>query len=158
MSLSYVSTGKVTKAARDAILAEASGIERDWWCESFVFFDDPKAKGKLVGDTKLMLLGYSGAKGKYVEVDPEDDTFMAARDASFLVAQLAKWSKAHGVNWLVEETEMGLPGKITDGKPDADARKLVEALETMFDDEPLTEAKADARASKILKKHKARNA
>jgi hypothetical protein len=158
MSLSYVSTEKVAKATKDAIVADAAAIQRDWWCESFVLFEDPKAKGKLTGDTKLMLLGYSGPKGKFVEVDPEDDTFMAARDVSFLVAQLAKWSRAHGITWLVEETEMGLSGKIVDGKPDANAKKLVRALETMFDDEPLDEAKAEVRASKILKKHKARNA
>jgi len=158
MSLSYVSAEKVAKATKDAILAEAAAIQRDWWCESFVFFEAPEAKGKLAGDTKLMLLDYSGPKGKFVEVDPEDDTFMAARDVSFLVAQLAKWSKAHGVTWLVEETEMGLGGKIANGKPDANAKKLVLALETMFDDEPVDEAKAGVRAAKILKKHAGRNA
>ena len=104
-----------------------------------------------------MLLGYSGPKEKFVEVDPEDDTFMAARDVAFLIAQLAKWSKTHAVSWTVEETEMGLGGRIVSGKPDANAKKLVRALETMFDEEPLDPAKAEMRASKILKKHAARN-
>ncbi len=158
MSLSYLTAEKVNKSIKDAILAETSAVRRDWWCESIIFFDDRKAEGKLSGDTKLMLLGYGTAKGKYVEVDPEDDAFMASRDASYIVEQLAKWSKVHGISWLVEETDMGLGGTIADGRVDAGVEQVLHAFATMFDDQPASGIKADRRAESILKKYADRNA
>lgn len=157
MSLSYTSKAKVDAATRKAVLADAGSIQRDWWCESFAFFDDPKAKRKLSGDSKLMLLGYTTPKGKFVDVDPEDDLLMAAREVAFIVQRLSLWSKNFEIDWLIEESEMGLSGTITDGKPDASTKKIVETFASMADAEDVQDEASDQRAAKILKKHKARN-
>jgi hypothetical protein len=69
MSISYTSEQSVTEAVRASISGDPALQSRDWWCESVNFFDNPNTPGRLSGDTKLMLIGYSTASGEHVEVE-----------------------------------------------------------------------------------------
>jgi hypothetical protein len=158
-SLTYHSEEKVAASLQRAVEADAGAIDHDWWCEPFFFFKHPKAKGRLWGDTKYSVLGYSTARGKYVEVDPEDDMFMSAREVAFLVKHLSRWSKEHGITWLLHDEYQGDVGKIIEGKPDAGVRKYLRQMADMYDEQKQeTGPKAEKRAAAILKKHAARNA
>jgi hypothetical protein len=157
-SLTYYSEEKVSASVQEAIEADARAIDHDWWCESFVFFKHPKAKGRLWGDTKYSVLGYSTARGRYVEVDPEDDMFMSAREVAFLVKHLSRWSEQHGITWLLHDEYQGDVGKIIGGKADAGVQKYLRQLADMYDRRKHeTGPEAEKRAAAILKKHAARN-
>jgi hypothetical protein len=120
VSLSYQTTKPVSAAVKKAILADAArlNVERSWWCENFIFFEAAKRKKKgptpLTGDTKLYLPGYTWQRG-YVEVEFEDDQFMAERDTAFIIQQLVKWSRKHSINWTVSMAGVEL-GAITNGE------------------------------------------
>lgn len=109
-SLTYNSNKAVTAAIRGQIEAEAKELSHDWWAESIVFFDDPHNGGRLYGDSKLFLIGYSTDEGEYREIDPSDDSLMAWRDASFIITQLERWSVQHGITWQLScaEKEIGM--------------------------------------------------
>ncbi|MFO1485717.1 MAG: hypothetical protein U1F71_20310 [Verrucomicrobiaceae bacterium] len=114
---------------------------RDWWCESFCFYEDPQLKNHLVGNTKLFLNGYTAPSGQYVQVDPDEDCFMAAEDAQFIIDQLAEFSRQHGIQWVVdlEGAELGtiaggiVPAELTSmlmelkaiAPPDCDSKALL---------------------------------
>jgi hypothetical protein len=139
VSLFYKTAGPVSATVRGAILAEAGRINRDrrWWSESIIFFDLPgqttgaTGLAPLTGDTKLFYSGvYSDASGGYVEVDFDDDQFMAIRDAAFIVRQLVRWSREYGIDWslVMAGAELGIivagevlpPGLFGWDRPDTD--------------------------------------
>lgn len=108
MSLSYRTAGPVDARVRSAILGEAElwRENHDWWCEAILFLPQrwtPGDEDKLVGDTKLCFpMGYSTVPGQVIEVDGDDDEYMARRDAAFILGRLCAWSGAHGITWVLE--------------------------------------------------------
>ncbi|MBN9118326.1 MAG: hypothetical protein J0I06_04050 [Planctomycetes bacterium] len=109
VALFYQTTKPVVAAVKRAILADAARLngERGWWCESIIFFEVDRKKGPtpITGDTKLFRS----------DAHEDDDDFMAHRDAAFIVQQLVRWSREHGVDWTLEMagTEVGT---ITNGQ------------------------------------------
>ncbi len=109
VSLTYQTTKPVSAVVKRAVLSDAASLnrEREWWGESFIFFEVPR-KGKgptpLTGDTKLFRPA----------ADEGDDTFMASRDAAFILQQLVRWSREHGLNWTLEMAGAEI-GTITGG-------------------------------------------
>ena len=103
VSLTYETTHPVLDAVRRAVEAEAESInaERQWWCEGLIFFHSPENPLGLVGDTKLFRSDYETSTGEIVELDEEDDSFMAWRDAVYITSALARWSTAHGLTWTL---------------------------------------------------------
>jgi hypothetical protein len=152
VSLSYITTAAVPAKARTAILEDAEGVNlgREWWCESINFFTDKKRPKHLIGDTKLFFAGmYSDpdAEDGLMEVDTDDDNFMAFRDAAFILQQLMRWSKAHGVDWTLEMAGGDL-GKITKGKLKPAGLFGCDKAETKADEK---------KAAKLHKKYASRN-
>src|SRR5689334_4607799 len=90
VAISYDTTHPVEPSLREALTREADALEHDWWNESLILFEVPGRPG-LLGHTKLFTL----------DVDPDDDTFMAMRDTSFILGKLAAWSAQHGLTWAV---------------------------------------------------------
>ncbi len=117
ISLFYMTTSPASAAVRTVILDDAKRINHDrrWWCESMIFFGlgrDKENSGDhvLFGDTKFFLGGYSHGDGQFIEVDSDDEHFMAFRDAAFILHQLARWSTEHGVGWTLNmgDAEVGM--------------------------------------------------
>ena len=110
VSLSYSTTEPVRPEVRKAIEADARRLntERDWWSENLIFYRDRARPKHLTGDTKVYLgLGddlfdEDGEGEETSEADFEDDQFMGLYEARFIVLTLARWSKEHGVSWVVE--------------------------------------------------------
>jgi hypothetical protein len=71
--------------------ADETNRGREWWTEGILFFDDPEQPGVLSGSSKL----FRG--GGVVEVD--DDSFLAWRDAQFIISRLAHWGSNFGLVW-----------------------------------------------------------
>ncbi|MGE0546061.1 MAG: hypothetical protein AB7O24_07415 [Kofleriaceae bacterium] len=154
VELSYWTTAAIEPALRARIEREASELSanREWWCESLVFFEWPGKPG-LAGSTKIFFGGgYSTESGDFVEVDPRDDMFLAARDASFIVAELARWSGLHGFSW---ELVCGEPiGRIVAGSVEL---RVEEFLAALADEGQATGPAADEqRATSLLATHIAR--
>lgn len=152
VSLSYWTITAVDPRVRRQIEDEAGEIERDWWCEPLHFFDWPGKPG-LAGDTKLFFAsGYSTTNGDFFEVEIDDDVFLAARDARFIVDRLCAWSATHGLIWeLVCEAPIG---RITSGKPDAQVTEFIDGLAARGH---LTGSPADdARGQALLAKYASR--
>lgn len=142
VSLTYQTTKPVSAAVKRAVLDDAARLNRErvWWGESFIFFEVPqKGKGKakgltpLTGDTKLFRS----------DADEEDDTFMAFRDAAFILQHLVRWSQEHGIDWTLEMVGAEV-GAITAG--------AVEPAGLFGWDEPETPA-AQRRAARIHRKY-----
>lgn len=155
VSLSYRSCLPVNAAAKAAIVQEAGRLnsEREWWCEGINFFDHPEYRGLLSGDTKLFLVGYSTSDGGYVEVDADDDCFMAAREVVFLVETLADWSRKYKVNWLLA-CEGGTVGDIKDGVATPSIQEVAESLASGIELLPTSEA--GERAKQISERYASR--
>src|SRR5687767_6644850 len=132
-SLTYHSEDKVAARVRAAVGRDARAIDHDWWSEPFVFFKHPKAKGRLWGDTKYSVPRYSTAGGRYVEVDWKDDAFMSGREVAFLVKHLSRWSKQHGITWVLHDAYQGDVGRIVGGRPDAGVRTYLRNMADMRD-------------------------
>jgi hypothetical protein len=159
--MSYSTVRPIGADKRAAIAKEAQSIERDWWCESFIFIDARRTNGRLIGNTKLEVVSYSSPSGKrLISVDNDDDTFMASRDATFIVSQLADWSKAHKVTWSIEAEAWGVVGRIKNGEVEAGVTRFLRQLREMDEKRSRfrTPASKQERALAILKKHAARNA
>jgi hypothetical protein len=152
VSLSYTTAEPVDDAVKAAIVAETAGLQnaRDWWCEAITFFAPPQDDGRLHGDTKLFLSGYSTKDGGFVEVSPEEDSLMAYRDACFIIDRLCEWSRKYGLVWTVEcaGEEVGV---IMGGEPDNGLREFIESFgePDLFDpNDPTVEDKARAISAK----------
>ena len=157
VSLSYSTQTPVSESVRESILtaAQQSNAERDWWCESINFFDAPSSAGRLQGDTKLFLTGYSTNDGDFIEVDPEDDCIMAWRDAQHILGKLSEWSRQHSITWELESAGGSL-GSVRNGAiPDAALAVLSDLMEVVgvSPDSPDIED----RAQVILRQHAGRN-
>jgi hypothetical protein len=158
VSLSYSTQEPVTESVRKSVLsaAQLANSGWDWWCESINFFDTPNGDGRLQGDTKLFLIGYTADDGDYVEVDPEEDCIMAWRDAHHILAQLAEWSRQYAVVWELN-SEGGSLGFVRDGVIPQEAiatlSDLMEALGVSPEAEDI-----ESRAQQILSQYANRNA
>src|ERR1700733_8746047 len=126
VSLGYCTTASVPQKVQDSIYAEAEHLEptQGWWAESFHFFDSGEDDGRLYGQTKTDLVGYSTALGQYVEVDITDNDLMAFRDICFILETLAGWSTKYGLAWEVEHAGE-LIGMIENGQWDSQLRAYV---------------------------------
>jgi len=128
VSITYNTTGPVSPDIRASVMAEADERNREhlWWCENLVFVTDPERPTHLVGDTKLFLPGYSLPGGGCVDVDPDDDSLMAYRDARYILGLLASWARAYDLEWEVSvEAPVGLVGSTG---PDESLEEFMEAL------------------------------
>src|SRR5689334_7680008 len=95
------------------------------------FFDSDEGDGRLYGESKIFLIGYSTDDGGYQEVDPEEECLMAYRDTCFILARLTEWSRRHGVAWQVACA--GEPvGTIVAGQWDDQLRRYVDAMRQPF--------------------------
>jgi hypothetical protein len=122
VSLSYWATSRVPDAVASAIKADAERVNatRDWWCEPLLFFDWPETGSNLAGDTKPSFGSVYGRPGNYVDVDDDDNQFMAGRDFQFIIDQLCKWSREYSVSWRLNFAGGDL-GVIENGQPDPSA-------------------------------------
>jgi len=179
VSLSYWATSRVPDTVASAIKAEAARVNatRDWWCEPLVFFDWPETGSNLAGDTKPLFAGLYGRPGNYVEVDHDDNQFMAGRDFQFIIDQLCNWSRDYGVSWRLSfaDADLGViengranpsafyaglnagepPGTATSGSPSESVALMVAE---MFNSEhrPATAEAADRIAEEISRKYASR--
>jgi hypothetical protein len=88
--LRFESASKVGVSAARTILAEAAGVERQWWHGALSFENaEPKAPEALKGGISLFRPG----------VPLEDDLFMSFGDMVAVVDLLSAWAKAQGVKW-----------------------------------------------------------
>ncbi|MFQ6308664.1 hypothetical protein [Lysobacter capsici] len=92
-SLTYWSNAPVASDLREQMKHEADQISHDWWAEGISFFPDPDGLNRAYGDSQLFLL--------YEELEAEDDSAMAWRDASLIINQLESWSTSHGITWVL---------------------------------------------------------
>lgn len=101
--LAYQTGSELAPEIRVQILREAEKINagRRWWCEPIIFDVRTDGAGRLSGDTKVFLPGYT-SKGEYVEVDFEEDSFMACHDALFIMARLEDWARRYSLVWELE--------------------------------------------------------
>jgi hypothetical protein len=154
VTLGYVSRETLPHQAHADILAEAKRVTagRRWWCEGINFVE---AHEPLSGATRLLLLGYSTKNGGYVEVEPPEDMFMAARDARFVLEQLARWSLDHQVSWQVA-IEGADPVPVEKGQIDPTLLQMIDALHTIAGNEGLPTAEGEALAKKLDEKYASR--
>src|SRR5687768_9138082 len=103
VSLTYTTTGAVAEDVRRAIEAEAEQLNetRRWWCEGLILFTFSENPDGLTGDTKLFRHDYETSNGDIVELDEDDDTFMAWRDAAFIASTLARWAQTYDLTWAL---------------------------------------------------------
>jgi hypothetical protein len=122
VSLSYWATSRVPDAVASAIKADAARVNgtRDWWCEPLCFFDWPQSGSNLAGNTKPAYALFYGGSENLVEIDHDDNQFMARRDFQFIIDQLCKWSREYGVSWQLHFADGDL-GVIENGQPNPSA-------------------------------------
>jgi hypothetical protein len=99
------------KAAIEAELPQALEAH-DWWAESLNFFDSGEGDGRLYGDTKIFLIGYSTEDGGFQEVDGEEDCLMAYRDTCFILDRLAGKQRGRESNCVVSLGPIEVNGDI----------------------------------------------
>jgi len=132
--LDYRTTEPVNPDVRARILVEAKEINQergnDWWAEGLLLYEDA---GRLVGSTKLFLIGY-GSANDFVEVDGYEDSFMACRDAKFILDQLCRWSLEFGLTWSLDVVDP--IGSISDGKYSPEVREFLRASAQMCKSDP----------------------
>jgi hypothetical protein len=128
-------------------------LDYKWWCESLYLLGNPKSGEPIVAIPKISIpfYGWATKEGShFVEVDPTEDSFMAARDILFMSQTLAAWSKKYGVDWRLE-LEGENVGSITQGviSPDVDQflERMTEPLGIPLDD-PIAQSKADEISQK----------
>jgi len=152
ISLSYSSVQKPAEIVIKAVKAEAAQINasRNWWSESFWFSDWQTHAGLLWGNTKFMPLAYFG------QVDQDDNTFMACRDLLFIIAQLAKWSRAFEIDWKLDCC--GQKGNIINAALDGGARSLVAVWQRSANIPPgFDSLLIEEKATRLLSKYASRS-
>lgn len=127
VSLNFVTTAPVPETVRRAIESDAEGLQYDWWSEALGVGPDRHGVGFLLGRTKLFLIGYSTEGGGFREVDPDDDSLMAWRDATFTISQLARWSREHDLEWELR-CEGEFVGRVKYGAADQAALDFLAAM------------------------------
>lgn len=129
-SLAYWTTDPVSDDVAEKIREEVAELRahRQWWAEAIELSTEvPGKNGHLAGEMGLFLLGYEDGDGMYVEVDPDDDAFMAYRDMRFIVGRLRRWSEEYGLSWELQLEGEPL-GTIEDGKSDTALKSFLEEL------------------------------
>jgi hypothetical protein len=129
VSLSYVPEAKVSPEITELLFRSAQAIQFNWWAEGVHFFDDPRVPGTVAGDTKLFLLGDETTGGNYREVDPDDDSLMAWRDATFIIETLERWGRESRIGWVLS-CEGEDAGKITSSGRDAVTEEFLSSLKS----------------------------
>lgn len=131
VTLDYCTAEAVAPGVKEVIEGEAQHIvpPHDWWAESLCFFDG--GDGRLSGATKIFLTGYSTDDGGYLEVDVDEDSLMAYRDANFIIERLAEWSQTHGLTWNIACAGESI-GTITNGQWDHQLREYVNLMKAMI--------------------------
>ncbi len=148
VSMSYNSTARVSPQLTDQLTAEANALAHNWWSEGISWFEDPTGAGRAFGDTKLFLSGSTSDQGDWIEVTPEDDSAMAWRGAAFILEQLEKWSREHGIEWQLS-CAGSVIGTIDEGVRDQNLADFLASMREISEfEEPLTEeriARIDAQ-------------
>ena len=124
-SLSYKTMGPVSEPVRQRVVdcLESDSESREWWAESIILFDNPKAPGRICGDTKLFCL---------LDDDDAADCWMAMQDAAFIVERLESASREHGISW--ELFLAGEPaGKILNGERDEVVAQMLASFDLIAD-------------------------
>lgn len=107
VSLGYFTPHAVPLEVRVAVEADARTLAHHWWHEPLHFHDVPGKPG-LAGSTKLFVL----------DCNPEDNSFMALRDACTIVHHLVRWSEEHHIEWVLTFADEDI-GCIKEGVADA---------------------------------------
>jgi hypothetical protein len=172
---SYETSGPIEPDIKSSIRKEAEQLKltHNWWCETIRFDPGNLLVGKKVPGTdrfeavdqgrslegfqKVSFGGFSGytAKdGQWVEVDYDDDQFMALRDAQFIISHLCAWSKQHGIGWNLSYGDEEI-GNIIQGQADP---SIEEFLQRFFESKhnPPNEAIARELAESIDRKYASR--
>lgn len=156
ISLDYSTVDPVDPTTSAAIMEHVARIvgKRDWWCEPINFFESGENDGRLYGGNKIFLPGYSTGSGSYVEVDPDDDSFMAWRDTRFILDLLGEWSKQFGISWTVSCA--GEPvGVVRNGSCDENIHQYMKLCEQAAGLNPADPA-IEERANAISKQYASR--
>jgi hypothetical protein len=107
--------------APDELAGLADGLaalngQHDWWAEQLTF--EPVGEDSLLeGHANLTLLGYEAPDGELVDIEPEDDAFMAWMDLCVAVDWLRAQSQALDVAWSLRYGGEAI-GRIADGDED----------------------------------------
>ena len=132
VALSYVTAEPVPLGTRRAIVSEADRLEHHWWAEGMYFEQEPGDNARLLGRTKLFLLGYDAPGGEFRDIDLDEDTLMAWRDASFIVSQLEQWSRQHGIAWELQIEGQPI-GRISGGALDERGKRYLAEMIDMIE-------------------------
>jgi hypothetical protein len=91
VSVDYATTQPIAPDVRARVMQAADDINRrrEWWTEGICFLDNPERPGVLSGSSKLFRGG----------VEWDDDSFLAWRDAQFIIGHLAHWASKFGLVW-----------------------------------------------------------
>ena len=153
VTLGYRTTEPVAEEVRAKILDEAYELVPPrgwWWAESLSFLDpDEEEDRTLAGVSKISWPGYTIAAGEFVEIDDADDELMAYLDTRFIVEQLCRWSREHGLTWVVDCVGEEL-GTVQGGECDED---LQEALDGFASGTDLNDPAVQERARLIAERY-----
>jgi hypothetical protein len=144
VSLTYATAQPVSHEAREFVRRAADEINhaRDWWGEGILFIDAPSQPSCLVGDSKLFR----------VISDWDDDTFLAWRDAQFIVANLTKWASSFGLTWNLS-VEGEKIGTVNATGADKDANEFLSNLAAVVSYPTTDEQTVEKIAGALLRKY-----
>jgi len=140
-SLTYWSNASIANDLQQQLKHEADQLSHDWWAEGISFFADPDGLNRAYGDSKLFLL--------HEELEAEDDSAMAWRDASLIVDQLEHWSASYGISWSLSCAGETV-GAVTNGNRDS---ALVDFLAEIKEIAEITGPVTPERLSNISNEH-----
>jgi len=124
---------------------DADQISHDWWAEGISFFADPEGLGRAYGDTKLFLL--------FQELEAEDDSAMAWRDASLIIEQLEHWSASYGISWNLS-CAGEISGSITNGHRDSALENFLADIKEIAElADPITPERLSSISSEYANRH-----
>ena len=165
LGLAYISVEEVSADIQESVRGDTRTINttRHWWSDPIEFFDWPGFEGKLAGISKLFLFGYSTPNGNYIQIDPGDDCYMAARDARFILRTLTAWSDRFEIQWQLKYDDHEF-GRIADGVIHDDLFIAVNELLVIGSEDPLAVLETDAidhedseRTARLDSKHSLRS-
>ena len=154
----YDTTEPVEPGVREAILVDAEKVNagRNWWRSAIRLGEWKRKPGHLAGASDLVLGSYTDSNGEWIQFDVDEEQFMAGRDADFIIEQLERWSREHGVSWTLsmDGEEMCV---LANGKLDPESRDMIRSLFEPTDPDSsnlvTTIADPEERAAAILEKY-----